>query len=74
MGTIILKAGRKDLLKGRHPWVFSGAVAEVKGNPGNGETVDILASDGTWLAACGAYSPHSQIRVRICSAGRGYRP
>jgi 23S rRNA (cytosine1962-C5)-methyltransferase len=66
MGIIILKPGREDSLKRRHPWVFSGAVAEVKGNPGNGETVDILASDGIWLAA-GAYSPHSQIRVRIWS-------
>ena len=70
MGTIILKPGREDSLKRRHPWVFSGAVAEVKGNPGNGETVDILASDGTWLAA-GAYSPHSQIRVRIWSFLQG---
>jgi len=50
----------------RHPWIFSGAIKEVKGNPAAGRTVDILDAGGTWIAS-GAYSPHSQIRVRIWS-------
>lgn len=65
-GTVILKPGRDESLKRRHPWVFSGAIAEVKGFPENGQAVDVTASDGTWLAK-GAWSPHSQIRVRTWS-------
>ncbi len=65
-GTVILKPGREESVQRCHPWIFSGAIAEVKGNPDNGQTIDVIASNGTWLAA-GAYSPHSQIRVRIWS-------
>jgi 23S rRNA (cytosine1962-C5)-methyltransferase len=70
MTQVILKPGRDESLKRHHPWIFSGAVAEVKGNPDNGQTIDILAADGSWLAA-GAYSPHSQIRMRVWSFTQG---
>ncbi len=63
MPTIRLKSGREKSLLRRHPWVFSGAVADVEGNPGLGDTVDVLDSHGGFLAR-GAYSPESQIRVR----------
>jgi len=66
MHTIKLKPGREKSLKRRHPWVFSGAVSAVNGNPGIGETVEVCDSHGSFLAY-GAYSPHSQIRVRIWS-------
>ena len=66
IGTIILKPGRDESLQRHHPWVFSGAVSEVKGNPSPGQTVNVCACDGTWIAT-GAYSPHSQISVRIWS-------
>ncbi len=48
----------------RHPWLFSGALADVQGGPAPGETVEVLADDGRWLARA-AYSPASQIRARI---------
>jgi len=66
MFSIILKPGRDRPVKRRHPWVFSGAIDSVKGNPEIGDTVEILNSDKEWLAR-GAYSPNSQIRVRIWS-------
>ena len=69
MPFITLKPGRESSLKRRHPWVFSGAIARVQGDPSPGETVDILSSRGDWLAA-GAYSPRSQIRVRAWSFDR----
>lgn len=64
MADVILKASREKSLLRHHPWVFSGAIEKVRGNPGQGETVEILSPDGSWLAR-GAYSPESQIRVRI---------
>ncbi|MBN1829356.1 MAG: class I SAM-dependent methyltransferase [Deltaproteobacteria bacterium] len=63
---VILKAGRQKSVSRRHPWIFSGALGAVEGSPGCGETVDVIDSAGTWLAR-GAYSPESQIRVRLWS-------
>jgi 23S rRNA (cytosine1962-C5)-methyltransferase len=64
MASLILKPGREKSLLRRHPWIFSGAVAQVNRNPAPGETVDVRAADGTWLARA-AYSPASQIRARV---------
>lgn len=64
MQAIHLKPGREKSLLRRHPWVFSGAVGRVHGEPASGETVAVLGADGRWLAAA-AYSPLSQIRARV---------
>jgi 23S rRNA (cytosine1962-C5)-methyltransferase len=63
---LILKKGREKAMLRRHPWVFSGAVQQVEGHPAAGETVDVYDAHGRFLAR-GAYSPDSQIRVRIWS-------
>lgn len=62
--TVFLQADREKSLKRRHPWIFSKAIKHVKGNALQGDTVDVRAADGTFLGR-GAYSPDSQIRVRI---------
>ena len=49
MAEIILATKREKSLRRKHPWIFSGAISRVKGNPSPGETVDILASGGTFL-------------------------
>jgi 23S rRNA (cytosine1962-C5)-methyltransferase len=64
LNKLILKAGRERSLKRRHPWVFSGAVAKVQGNPGPGETIGLWSATGEFLAVA-AYSPQSQIVARI---------
>ena len=61
---IVLKQGREKAVARRHPWIFSGAVAEVIGDPQAGETVEVRAAGGSWIARA-AYSPWSQIRARI---------
>lgn len=66
---VILKPKREKSLLNRHPWLFSGAVARVDADAQPGETIDIMAAGGHWLAR-GAYSPHSQIRVRVWSFDR----
>ena len=63
---LILKKGREKPILHRHPWIFSGAVDRVEGDPLSGETIQILDAEGTFLA-WGSYSPSSQIRTRIWS-------
>lgn len=64
--TIHLLAGKEKSLKRLHPWVFSGAIGKVKGNPQSGDTVAVHSADGDWLGYA-AWSPQSQIRARIWS-------
>ncbi len=64
MASLLLKPGREKSLLRRHPWIFSGAVDCVDGNPAAGETVDLLSEKGDFLARA-AYSPASQIRARV---------
>lgn len=63
-GLITLKKGREKPVVNRHPWIFSGAIQRVEGNPAAGDVVDVVAADGRWLARAG-YNPQSQIRGRI---------
>lgn len=65
-GQIILKHGRDKNVRAHHPWVFSGAVDKVKGKPRLGETVEVRAANGD-LLGLGAWSPESQIQVRLWS-------
>jgi 23S rRNA (cytosine1962-C5)-methyltransferase len=65
-GIVHLKAGRERSLLQRHPWIFSGAVDRVEGDPASGTTVEIVDSAGAFLALA-AYSPASQIRARVWS-------
>lgn len=66
MSQIKLKRGREKALLRKHPWIFSGAIQTVEGEPTSGETVQILDDKGSFLA-WGAYSPKSQIRARVWS-------
>jgi 23S rRNA (cytosine1962-C5)-methyltransferase len=40
-GTIFLKRGREASVKRFHPWVFSGAIQTMEGNPQDGEWVEV---------------------------------
>jgi len=66
MKSLLLKPGRDRSLRLHHPWVFSGAVAQVQGDPAPGETVAIRAAQGEFLAY-GAFSPLSKIAARVWS-------
>ena len=65
MIKIILKRNREESLLRFHPWVFSGAIAEIQGNPAEGDLVAVHASDGSILAY-GHYQIGS-IAVRVLS-------
>lgn len=64
--TVRLRAGRERSLERLHPWVFSGAIDSVHGTPRPGDTVLVESAGGDALGV-GAYSPASQIRVRMWS-------
>ncbi len=64
MSVIRLKPGRERSVLRRHPWIFSGAIQSTEGDPPAGSTVDLYSSEGQFLAHA-AYSPDSQIRLRV---------
>ena len=65
MDKIILKPRREESLLRFHPWVFSGAIAQIVGHPSEGDIVSVYSADGK-LLACGHYQIGS-IAVRILS-------
>lgn len=69
MAKIILKKGREESLKRFHPWVFSGAIAQIVGEPAEGDVVEVYGQDGKFLAA-GHYQIGS-IAVRVLSFESG---
>ena len=60
-----MKRGREESLLRFHPWVLSGAIAQVQGSPAEGDLVAVHASDGSQLAY-GHYQIGS-IAVRVLS-------
>ncbi|MCC6612025.1 MAG: class I SAM-dependent rRNA methyltransferase [Anaerolineae bacterium] len=64
MYSIVIKKGREKPIIQQHPWIFSGAIDSVKGNPEPGEIVNVVSKDGKFLAR-GYWNPTSQIQVRI---------
>lgn len=66
MTVIRLSKGRDSSLLRRHPWIFSGAIASVAGQPEAGATVTIEDHQGKVLGQA-AWSPESQIRARMWS-------
>jgi len=62
--TIILKPNRDKTARQKHPWIFSGAIARVEGNPDAGAIVRVLDSKRQFVAF-GYYNSSSQIAVRL---------
>ena len=52
MKTIILRKGKEESLGRFHPWIFSGAIHHTEGDAAleEGDIVEVLASDGRFLA------------------------
>ena len=49
---IILRKGKEESLRRYHPWIFSGAIHHTEGSAplDEGDTVEVLSSDGKFLA------------------------
>jgi 23S rRNA (cytosine1962-C5)-methyltransferase len=63
---VVLQPRRARPFYGRHPWVYAGAIAHVEGEPADGDVVDLVSHDGTFVAQ-GLYNSRSKIRVRLYS-------
>ena len=64
VGKITLRQSRDFTVRRRHPWIFSGAIADEAVEALSGETVEIVDARGKRLGY-GSYWPKSQIRVRM---------
>jgi 23S rRNA (cytosine1962-C5)-methyltransferase len=62
--SIILKPGREKPVVQGHPWVFSGAIRHIPDEIVDGDIVDLVSHDGSWLAR-GYLNRRSQIGVRL---------
>jgi 23S rRNA (cytosine1962-C5)-methyltransferase len=62
---IVLKSGKEQSVRRYHPWIFSGAIKKIYGNPVEGDLVEVYDNMDGFLAI-GHYQPAS-IAVRILS-------
>ncbi len=62
---IVLKSGKEQSIRRYHPWIFSGAIKKMYGNPVEGDLVDVFDNKDEFLAV-GHYAP-SSIAIRILS-------
>ncbi|MFA0964217.1 class I SAM-dependent rRNA methyltransferase [Roseivirga sp. BDSF3-8] len=62
---IILKKGKDRPVRRFHPWIFSGAIAKITGNPEEGDVLQVTGADGEWLGI--AHYQNGSITGRIIS-------
>ena len=65
---IVLRQSRDFTVRRRHPWIFSGALADSPAEAEPGATVEVVDARGQRLGY-GSYSPESQISVRMLTFG-----
>ena len=65
---IILRKGKEESLRRFHPWIFSGAVHHIEGDVKEGDVVEVLSSDGRFLAI--GHWQVGSIAVRVLSFER----
>ena len=63
--NLYLKRGKEESLKRFHPWVFSGAVQTIEGEPQEGEAVRVLTAEGGFIAV--GHWQIGSIAVRVLS-------
>ena len=57
---LIIAPGKEKAILRRHPWIFSGAVKRIDGEPQEGDLVDVFDARGQWMAT-GHYQDESII-------------
>jgi 23S rRNA (cytosine1962-C5)-methyltransferase len=67
---ITLKSKKDEAVRRYHPWVFSGAIKDIEGNPKEGDWVEVYSNKGSYLAS-GHYQLEGSISVRLISWEKG---
>ena len=62
--TLVLQSGKSGSVRRRHPWIFAGSVATLKGRARSGDTVIVEDEHGVAMGRA-AWSPASKIRARV---------
>ena len=57
---LIIASGKEKAILRRHPWIFSGAIKRIDGQPQEGDLVDVVDAHGQWMAT-GHYQQESII-------------
>ena len=65
MIKVILRPGKEEPLRRFHPWVFSGAIGRIDGEPADGDVVEVFDKKGNRMGA--GHFHHGSIAVRILS-------
>jgi 23S rRNA (cytosine1962-C5)-methyltransferase len=69
-GVVRLRTARDKSAREGHPWIFSGAVGSIAGEPLPGDVVRVEDAGGAFLGL-GHYSPASRIVVRLLERREG---
>ena len=64
--TVTLRRRKAKPFFMQHPWVFSGAIYKIEGEPGGGDLVTVKDEHGNFVGR-GLYDGDSQIAVRLVS-------
>ena len=65
---LILRKGKEESLKRFHPWIFSGAVHHIECEPKEGDLVEVLNSEGRFVAI--GHWQVGSIAVRVLTFNR----
>lgn len=69
MKKIILKYNKSAAVKRFHPWVFSGAIYKIEGDPNDGDLVEVFSGKEEYLAT--GHFQDGSIKVRVISFEQG---
>lgn len=64
MINVVLKKGKEKAAWQHHPWIFSGAMDRISGDPSNGDVVRVTDHSGDFLAY-GYFNANSRVAVRL---------
>lgn len=68
MNKLIIRTGKVESIKRYHPWIFSGAVKNIEGEPKEGEWVEVYDNHNNLLAMA-QYSAEGSTRY-TCEIGK----
>jgi len=63
-GRVVLNPREEGRILRGHRWVFSNEISRVEGEPGSGDVVEVVRTDGRFVGL-GIYNPSTLIAVRI---------